>query len=746
MANPATKLLYNITIQGPLTTAEARLIASLDPQKARSDGDGGAPVPRGAVVRDGETVRASLIRDLCTSPSLASGRHGLGITIESKRITGELDLSFCTVSCPLTFRNCDFEEGVKLHHARLEHLAFRGGSTLDIYANGAVIRGDVILSEKVRVNGTVSLVSARIGGSLKFGSARVGVCRRRPRARVPNADADPSALACDGVDVGGSVFLDNKFKAYGQVRLTNARVRGRVHCDEARLANKGGFALMADFLKARGGVDLWNACCRGEVRMIGAECCGNIEFDGGRFYNPGQDSVILDNVRVKGSVFLRDRFRARGRVGLAGAWIGLDVDCDGGSVTHPRPDPESGVSGITALSGARMRVKGNVYLDNFEACGEVRLTGAYVGGLVRCKAPRLLVPDPTPETEWIGKQSLNAEGITVAGSVEITGGTTNGILDFRNSRIGRNLTVKQLALEPGSVNGLLAEYARIRGELCWARTKATKGTKFLFTHARLGGLRHGRDSWPITPSRMRLRGCTYGTIELTEPPLHLTQPSGASGTGQGQLPPRDEADSRRWMELQDCRTFDPQPYEQLAVALRREGHDDEAKRVRIELENARLRHGGLSMEDRVLNRVLGWSIQHGYSTYRVLLLSLVAIVGGSILFWHGNMEAMVPASEDVILDSAYQETGEPPAGYPAFNPAFYSLDAFLPIVDLHQETFWLPDAKAVCTVPGTEWRVSWCGGFLRAYLWIHIIFGWAFTTLIVLSFTGLVRRPPDSAS
>ena len=60
---------------------------------------------------------------------------------------------------------------------------------------------------------------------------------------------------------------------------------------------------------------------------------------------------------------------------------------------------------------------------------------------------------------------------------------------------------------------------------------------------------------------------------------------------------------------------------------------------------------------------------------------------------------------------------------PTFNAFVYSLDTFVPLVDLHQAKYRLP------TGPG-----------LRLYLWIHISSGWVLTTLLVVGLTGLVRR------
>jgi hypothetical protein len=71
--------------------------------------------------------------------------------------------------------------------------------------------------------------------------------------------------------------------------------------------------------------------------------------------------------------------------------------------------------------------------------------------------------------------------------------------------------------------------------------------------------------------------------------------------------------------------------------------------------------------------------------------------------------------------------GEKLKPYPSFNPFIYSLDTFLPIVDLRQKGYCLPNAHKTV------------GLLVQIYLVIHIICGWILTTLWVAGFSGLIR-------
>jgi hypothetical protein len=65
---------------------------------------------------------------------------------------------------------------------------------------------------------------------------------------------------------------------------------------------------------------------------------------------------------------------------------------------------------------------------------------------------------------------------------------------------------------------------------------------------------------------------------------------------------------------------------------------------------------------------------------------------------------------------------------PPFYPFLYSLDALLPIVDLHQEGSWQPTAE------------SYLGLESLIYLQLHIVIGWVLSTLFLAGVVGIVRR------
>ena len=124
---------------------------------------------------------------------------------------------------------------------------------------------------------------------------------------------------------------------------------------------------------------------------------------------------------------------------------------------------------------------------------------------------------------------------------------------------------------------------------------------------------------------------------------------------------------------------------------------------------------------------------HGYNRTRPLYWMLGFILFGALVFSDFDPHDFVSASDP--SPGAMQQTQglalKDAAGgaswiadYPAFRPIAYSADAFLPLVNLHQETYWTP-------------RDGWVKSL---YLPVHILMGWVVTTLAAVSISGLVRH------
>ena len=107
----------------------------------------------------------------------------------------------------------------------------------------------------------------------------------------------------------------------------------------------------------------------------------------------------------------------------------------------------------------------------------------------------------------------------------------------------------------------------------------------------------------------------------------------------------------------------------------------------------------------------------------------------------------------IIIDTHSSEKENP--NYPKFNAFMYSMDTFVPIINFHQQDYWLPNANqgrdTIIPIVSLEFQTdnplpklnisqAKTGSLLRWYLWFHIVMGWFLNSLWVAGFTGLVRR------
>ncbi len=103
------------------------------------------------------------------------------------------------------------------------------------------------------------------------------------------------------------------------------------------------------------------------------------------------------------------------------------------------------------------------------------------------------------------------------------------------------------------------------------------------------------------------------------------------------------------------------------------------------------------------------------------------------------MRAVSPTDEAAY--ESFMQNGTTPPHYPHFNAFVYSLENFLPVVDLNQGMYWRPnpshDTAGHVHSEGENHRHF--GAFLHWYLWIHILAGWILTPLLAAGLSGLIH-------
>ncbi|NEP80223.1 MAG: hypothetical protein F6K39_19875 [Okeania sp. SIO3B3] len=634
------------------------------------------------------------------------------------------------------------------------------------FAQDIEVKSNVFLRNDFKAEGEVSLSGATIGGVLDCGQGHFS---------NPGKDA----LFANSIEVKASVFLSDSFKAEGRVILYGANIGGTLSCIKGHFSNPGKDALFANSIEVKVDVLLSNDFkAEGQVNLSGANIGSKLSCYGGHFSNPGKDALIAQNIEVKADAYLIQDFKAEGRVSLSGAIIGGTLYCFKCHFSNPGKD---------ALNIQNIEVKADVYLSNdFKAEGRVSLSGSTIGGKLNCSQGHFSNP---------GQNALNIQNIEVKtniilsngfkseGKVDLTAANIKGNLDCRNGNFsnekGTVLSAEginvegDILLDKGTFQGnIYLVSARVDDTLSMVKIKQKKVTVPLYLRllypfikniknnpitsllqkeyqrieshymkidlqfARIGRLRDDEQSWP-QKNNLNLDGFIYQKL----------------GTDDNIKVLKDAKTRLKWLRLQP--EFFPQTYEQLAEVLKKEGDPDAATEILIHKE--RDIRPKLNRLSKFWNYFLDITIAYGYKPTKALVWSSIFISIGWTSFALGHYNCSDSISNNKCLFSPASEispyTEEPnnktiDIDYPEFNLWLYSLDTFIPIVDLHQQTYWLPNSQKgkeiirVYLPITTDIIVSFkikTGGLLQLYLWLHIIFGWILTSLWVAGFSGLVR-------
>jgi len=747
---------------GKLTAAEKKLF------RAAAKGDIADYSPRGNKPIDpanaakwgpSRVLRADRIAWLCTDRQASQFVTHRGIKMRAARIDEKFNIEAAKVEFPFWCEKCRFTADIVVEAAQIPELVMSSTHTGPISADGLKVERCVFLDDGFKAEGEVRLFGATIGRDFNCSSSQFinkqgealfadglkvggdvlfnddfkaeGGIRLSGAILGGNLDCSNGqfsskggkALNADGLKVGGSVFL-SEVRAKGEVWLLNATISRSLECQKAQFINKDGYALKGDGLEVDGNVFLSDGLkAEGEVSLIGATVGGNIECDKSKFTNKDGDALNGEGLRVAGSVFLRDGLKAEGEVRLIGAMVGGDLDCEKGQFIN-----KDGY----ALNGDGLEVAGGIFLRNdVEANGEISLSGATVSGNLECDRSKFSSKDG---------DALNGEGLRVAGSVFLRDGfkaegevrllraTIGGSLECDKSKF-TNKDAKAVNCDGLNVEGdiffrdgfkaegaVVLVGAAIQGYFCLTEGDSPEEMTLDLRSARIGTLRDDQESW-AGPGRLSLHGLEYDEISDESP--------------------RDSKTRIDWLRLQDG--FSPQPYEQLAKVLRESGDNAGARDVLVAKNKDKADRTELTRAEWFWYHLFGPLIGYGHKPWLALPLALMIVLSGWVFFTEGYSYGLVtPLSESAYtMDNA--GTRRVSEEYPVFNSFVYSIDVFVPVVDLHQVKYWLPNANRGSELVPTGSAALCTGGLLLLWLWIETALGWILTTLFLVGITGLVR-------
>ena len=424
-------------------------------------------------------INAEIISRLCTD--WAQCVPSSGIEIHGAVISGRVTLNYANIDFSLILKHCIFTDELHALYAKLGTLQLTGSRVPRIDMRRAEVNGTVSFDAGFECTGPIRLTGATIHGDLTGTGGKL----------TSGASSD-HALDCSLSTIIGNVYLTRetasdsslaeprRFESHGVIDFRNARIRGSLYCNGARIAPKGTcdgeqISLLARGLHVYGSVNLSNGFhSEGTVNLIDACIDGNLECNNAQFINPGRMALDCEHILVNGDVFFckghwrqepqygDGRFRAEGEVKLVNAKIGGNLECKGGVFSNP---------GRNALLANSAAVQGHVFIYNgFRAEGKVSFVDAKVLGNMQSN-----------KAEFVNDNdmALDCERASIGGDIFLCNGywgepeeeaptptfSALGEVKLVNTIIGGSLECKggQFCNPGGSA--LLATGARVQGNV-----------------------------------------------------------------------------------------------------------------------------------------------------------------------------------------------------------------------------------------------------------------------------------------
>jgi hypothetical protein len=181
-------------------------------------------------------------------------------------------------------------------------------------------------------------------------------------------------------------------------------------------------------------------------------------------------------------------------------------------------------------------------------------------------------------------------------------------------------------------------------------------------------------------------------------------PTGGNLQIDGLTYERIDPDSNRltWLKRIPPTPFRPQPYSELSEVLRNSGNEADAREILIAREDDRLEHSTQGFA-RFWGYVLKYTIQYGYRPMFAMIWAAIVVGVGWLFVQIGKCKHVLRYTGNGRFETHGDQR------YEDSNSFLYSLNVFLPIVDLRQEKNWWPEV-------GTRY-----GRWLRMFLWVEII-------------------------
>jgi hypothetical protein len=665
---------------------------------------------------------------------------------------------------------------------------FNGADYAALNADLVEIAGQLYLGDGLNAKGEVRFISSVIakdadcdnghflnpnGNALSFDSSVIGRSLRIGYDSSSATDKDES--------------LPAGFVAHGTVRLYGTHINQDLLAGGGQFEAPSGQAIVACNLKVASRVMLNCVEVKGQVDLSAADIEHELDlrgshFDGSRTYN--RIAIWANGMKVRGHVYCNQflepdktwTFSVDGLMSFQFVDIDMSWNLYGAKLLN---------AGGDALDVSDCHVGGYVNLENVDIAGRVSFSRAKIDGMwILCDVlhPERVTLDMRFAHVWVLKDdSLN--DWPPAGQLQLEGFVYDHFDDDSPLTVDDRLQWLRRQYAPNDRGVRRVSNVR-RGSPHPAATadrrSSIRNNAETFGHLPVRGretrAQHDAESraqqgaiipveFEAAPS-MPAPSATAGAEQ--EPPAMMAAPPAAESAAT--MPHVAEKTDEIASETEDATTEDDaqedatantapntaavdpagrryitQPYTQLASVYRAIGQDEQANTVLV-ARAERLGELAPALSAQGLwYRYFGRLIGYGYEPFRAVKIGVAIVLIGTIVFAigaHRNLMAETKLAERVI--SQENESGLVTTTYPRFNPFVYSLDVFLPFVELHQICYWIPGERNStprsrnCLMHIGPYSLKW-SGVLRTYFWFQTLAGWTLCTLLAAAVTGIVE-------
>jgi hypothetical protein len=396
---------------------------------------------------------------------------------------------------------------------------------------------------------------------------------------------------------------------------------------------------------------------------------------------------------------------------------------------------------VRRISANRAYVHGSLYLRHGFVCREgVDLSGSHVTGSIACRGGTFLSVEHSSEHGSDRSHCLRIDDAVIDGTLIL--GPRNAQEDHRN----RVALCGSVSLK-GTRCITLFDHSSTYEGITEGSDRKLELNGFRYEH--LSGIDPTNVSWRLEWLRKQFHGRSepYFRPQPFEQLAHVLRQMGHESDARAVLIEREKMEAR-------------------IARLRLKGEEQQALTAKKLGAAAVASAGrcGLVIKDCLFGRLFSY----GYAPARALVLSTLLIFLGSTIFGAAyRLGAIAPAnpvvalrsewancrdeaqrrtsgkgtaavigevlsdhawwsdSSRILLDTCLGAKRDGLPDYPKFHSLWYSVDTLVPILNLHQQDYWLPSR---------QW------GFAGVYLKFHIALGWLLITFGLAGILGVLNR------